>query len=177
MFILDLKMKKFLNIAILFLALASSNVVSAQKFGHMNAGNFLEGLPEVRKSDTLLMLFQDTLAAKGKVMMDNFEKEYKAYIEEANKGTLPPIQAQQKEANLQKQNENIENFRKEAQQKMEVRRQVLLKPILEKIDVAVKAVGKEGGYTFIFDMSGGAMLFAAESEDITPLVKKKLGVK
>ena len=177
MFILDLKMKKFLNIAILFLALAGFNFVSAQKFGYMNAGNFLESLPEVHKSDSLLILYQDTLAAKGKVMMDKFEIEYKAYIEEANKGTLPPVQAQQKEANLQKQNEGIENYRKEAQQKMEVRRQVLLKPILTKIDVAVKAVGKEGGYTFIFDMSGGSMLFAAESEDITPLVRKKLSMK
>jgi outer membrane protein len=60
---------------------------------------------------------------------------------------------------------------------MEIRRQVLLKPILEKIDVAVKAVGKEGGYTFIFDTSSGSMLFATESEDITSLVKTKLGMK
>lgn len=170
-------MKKLLNIAIIFIALIGFNTLSAQKFGYMNAGNFLESLPEVRKSDSLLVLYQDTLAAKGKVMMDKFEIEYKAYIEEANKGTLPPVQAQQKEANLQKQNEAIENYRKEAQQRMEIRRQVLLKPILEKIDVAVKAVGKEGAYTFIFDTSSGSMLFATESEDITALVKTKLGMK
>lgn len=170
-------MKKILNIAILFFAFAGFNTIAAQKFGYMNAGNFLESLPEVRKSDSLLVLYQDTLAAKGKGMMDKFEVEYKAYIEEANKGTLPPVQAQQKEANLQKQNEAIESYRKEAQQRIELRRQVLLKPILTKIDVAVKAVGKEGGYTFIFDTSSGSMLFAAESEDITPLVRKKLGMK
>jgi hypothetical protein len=69
-------MKKFLNIAILFIALIGFNTLSAQKFGYMNAGNFLEGLQEVRKSDSLLVLYQDTLAAKGKVMVDKFEIEY-----------------------------------------------------------------------------------------------------
>jgi outer membrane protein len=107
--------------------------------------------------------------------MTKFEADYKAYIEEANKGTLPPVQAQQKEAALQKQNDDLEKYRTEAQQRIELRRQVLLKPILEKIDVAVKAVGKENGYTFIFDTSNGAMLFALDSEDVTPMVKKKIG--
>jgi outer membrane protein len=168
-------MNNVVKMAVFCLLFVGINTVSAQKFGHMNAGNFLEGLPEVRKADSLLVLYQDTLSNKGKLMLTKFEADYKAYIEEANKGTLPPVQAQQKEAGLQKQNDDLEKYRTEAQQKIELRRQILLKPILEKIDVAVKAVGKENGYTFIFDTSNGAMLFALESEDVTPMVKKKIG--
>jgi outer membrane protein len=170
-------MNNFVKITFLFLFLTGTTMLSAQKFGHMNAGNFLESMPEVRLADSLLVLYQDTLANKGKLLYDAFEKDYKAYIEEANKGTLPPIQAQQKEAALQKQNEEIEKYRSEAQRRVDVRRQSLLRPILLKIDTAVKAVGKENNYTFIFDTSNGSMLFALDSEDITPMVKKKLGMK
>lgn len=43
---------------------------------------------------------------------------------------------------------------------------------------AIKEVAKENGFTYIFDMSSGAILFASEtSEDILPLVKKKLGIQ
>jgi outer membrane protein len=170
-------MKKLFSIGIFTLLLAGFNTISAQKFGHMNSGNFLESLPEVKAADEQLVKYQDTLSIKGKAMVDKFETAYKAYIEEANKGTLPPIQAKQKEETLQKQNEDIEKFRQEAQQLVAVRRQVLLKPILGKIDIAVKAVGKEGGYTFIFDTSGGAMLYLTDAEDITNLLKAKLNMK
>jgi hypothetical protein len=48
---------------------------------------------------------------------------------------------------------------------------------LAKVDVAIKAIGKENNYAFIFDTSTGGTLFALESEDITALVKAKLGLK
>jgi outer membrane protein len=171
-------MRKLLQFAFGILLLVGFQTVSAQqKFGFMNSGNFLESFPEVRKADSLLVLYQDTLSIKGKSMIDKFEKDYQAYIEEANKGMIPPVQAQQKEAALQKQNEEIEKYRTEMNQKLDIRRQTLLRPILTTIDTAVKAVGKEGGYTFIFDTSTGAMLFAIESEDVTAKVKAKLGLK
>ncbi|MBC7774905.1 MAG: OmpH family outer membrane protein, partial [Phycisphaerae bacterium] len=39
-----------------------------------------------------------------------------------------------------------------------------------------KAVAKENGYAMVFDTSTGAMLFASDSDDLTELVKKKLGL-
>jgi outer membrane protein len=41
---------------------------------------------------------------------------------------------------------------------------------------AIKTVGKENGFTYIHDQA--ALLYAADnSEDILPLVKKKLGIQ
>ena len=56
------------------------------------------------------------------------------------------------------------------------RREDLLKPILTRVEDAVKAVATENSYLMIFDTSSGAFLFAAESDDVSPLVKKKLGM-
>ena len=46
----------------------------------------------------------------------------------------------------------------------------------------VQAVGKEGGFTYIFaatpNFGQGALLYTADnSEDVLPLVKKKLGIQ
>jgi len=54
----------------------------------------------------------------------------------------------------------------------------LLQPIIEKADKAIKEVGKENGYTYIFDLSRGSVVYFSEvSEDVLPLVKKKLGIQ
>ncbi|MFN0216102.1 MAG: OmpH family outer membrane protein [Saprospiraceae bacterium] len=160
-------------------ALLISATLSAQttpKYGHMNLGNLLELLPDTKKADEAIKLFtgklgaiDDSLGRALQVAADSLQREYDA-------GNLTPLQAQQRQAELQKQQESLQKFEQEANQMVNAKREELLKPILEKVDVAIKAVAKENGYTMIFDTSTGAMLFAAETEDVTELVKKKLGV-
>ena len=53
--------------------------------------------------------------------------------------------------------------------------QQLMAPIEQKVTDAIKAVGQEGSYTFIFQ--DGMALFAGSTvEDVTPAVKAKLGI-
>lgn len=168
-------MKKLL---FFFFALSSTiSTFAQQKFGHINTGNLLEKLPEVALADSLLVKYQDSLAVKGQELVKAFETAYTSYIDEVNKGTLPPVQQQQKEASLQKQQEGIEAYKNEMDTKIAARRQAYLKPILSKVDEVIRKIGKENNYAFIFDTSTGATLFALESEDLTNLVLSKLGVK
>ena len=55
----------------------------------------------------------------------------------------------------------------------------MLQPIAKKIDDAIKAVGQEGGYVYIFDLSTTNIPFVNEtlSTDVTGAVKTKLGIK
>ena len=64
-----------------------------------------------------------------------------------------------------------------AQAYLEDRRNSLLEPILTEVREAIKVVAKENGYLMVFDISSGAMLFAAETDDVTELVKKKWACK
>jgi outer membrane protein len=77
---------------------------------------------------------------------------------------------------LQKDQEAIQKFEQDAQQMVSTERERLLKPILERVDAAIKAVAIENQYLMVFDTSSGSMLFAAETEDVTALVKKKMGI-
>jgi outer membrane protein len=51
----------------------------------------------------------------------------------------------------------------------------LYEPILAKADSIVKQIGKENGYTFIYDAA--ALLYADTTLNILPLVKERMGIK
>ena len=53
--------------------------------------------------------------------------------------------------------------------------QQLLSPMIERVRKAIEDVGKEQGYTYIFDTSTGVTLYNG-GEDVTDLVKTKLGM-
>jgi outer membrane protein len=146
------------------------------KYGHMNLGNLLEMLPETKKANDAMKLYTDSLAAKDEAMAKSFQEAYAALEKDYNAGLLTPVQAQTRQAELQKQQEDIQKFEQGAQQMAAARREQLLGPILEKVEAAIKEVAKENGYLMVFDTSSGVTLFAAEADDVTALVKKKLGL-
>ena len=81
------------------------------------------------------------------------------------------------ESDLQAMGARLEENRQNAEKRLEARQEELLKPIVDRAKKAIEEVGKENGYTYIFDAGVGAVLYSQDSDDIMPLVKKKLGLK
>lgn len=166
-------------ICIVLAMLLGTATLSAQtppKYGHMNLGNLLEAMPETKAANDKLKVYADSLSAVGENMAKVFQEEVKKFQADYQEGKLTPIQAQQLEAELQKKQEEIQKFEQTAQQSIATKRDDFLKPILDKVETAVKAVATENNYLMIFDTSSGAFLFANETDDVSPLVKKKLGM-
>ena len=161
---------------VVFAALLTAQTASAQKFGHLNSGNLLELMPEVKAANDALKVYGGKLETRRDSLAKVFQDAYTAYAKAAQEGTVPPKEAQVKEAELQKMQDAGQQFETAMQQLVGAQRDALLSPILKKVDDAIKAVGKEGNYLFIFDTSTGATLYALESEDVMPLVKTKLGI-
>mgnify|MGYP000935869126 CR=1 FL=1 len=160
----------------LLLGTVSMNAQAAPKYGHMNLGNLLELLPDTKKANDDLKVFADKLSAKDDSLTKAFQAAVTTYQTAYQSGTLTPVQAQTREAELQKDQEAIQKFEQEAQQTVAAKREELLKPILTRIDEAIKAVAVDNQFLMIFDTSSGSMLYAADTEDVTVLVKKKLGI-
>ena len=55
----------------------------------------------------------------------------------------------------------------------------LFQPIYAKVDKAIKDVGKENGFIYVFDVAKGQLLYFDEtkSTNIMALAKAKLGLK
>lgn len=160
---------------VLFL-LGVAGGIQAQKFGYINTQELLTSMPELKIADIQLQAMQNELLSKGEEMVVKFESEYKAYMTEANSGTLSKVQMQQKEEVLIAKQEEIKKYENEIQEKLGMKREELYKPILDKVKNEIEKLGKEGAYTMIFDSSAGMILHAADSENLMSVLKTRLGV-
>lgn len=163
----------FITTMILFAGFAFSQPT---KIGHLNSGNLLNLMPEAKIANTTLDNFQKDLVAKGDTMVASFRADYEKYMKESSDGVLTAIETKQREAGLQQQQKELQDYQESMKTIMLQKRESLLKPILEKVDLAIQTFGKEEGYLMIFDESTGAMMYSLPSQDVTEQIKKKLGI-
>ena len=172
-------LRKITFLAFAFIVvMASGNPLAAQnKYGHMNYGNLLEQVPELKKGNTQLETYRTQLIKQGQDRATKWEAEVKAFQVKAQAGEMTGLQIKQAEEKLGKEQQAIASLEQEVLDKITKKRDEILKPIIDKVNAAVQDVGKENGYSMIFDSSLYNFILSSEdSDDVTPLVKKKLGL-
>ena len=148
--------------------------MQAQKFGHVNSQLLLDTLPE-------------TAVAQAELEAINLEFERELQLQQADLETLvTQIQAMQadpavsdftKQSKISKYESDQQRLQETytvAQKQLAAKEQELLAPIIEKARQAIKEVGKENGFVYIFDLNSGGIIYEG-GEDVLPLVLAKLG--
>lgn len=167
----------YLPVALLIGCLLATEAQEAQiKLGHINSQELFAAMPErdtaQRKLQEVAQQFENTL--------EELEVEYNKKLDDYQKNveTMTDLIRKTKENELQDLLQRIQNFQIEAEQDLSRQRAELLKPIQEKAFNAVNEVAAEHGFTYVFDMGMGMIIYAADNtEDILPLVKAKLGLE
>ena len=164
------------KIALLLLLIAPMSVF-AQKFGHVKFAEILTVMPEYTKAQTDIQAQQKQYEDEMKRASDELTKKFTEYQQE--QANLPKNIQERRQKELQELNEKGMQFQADAQQQLQKAYAEMMEPIYKKIDDAIKAVGQEGGYVYIFDLNRTDIPFVNESlsTDVTPAVKGKLGVK
>jgi outer membrane protein len=163
--------------AVLLLSLFSTSQLSAQRMGYMNSLNLMSSMPGINEADSIVMYMRDSLVSVGEERAQKLQEKYISYMTEINQGTVPPVEIQKREAEIQKGQEELQAFEAEISEVLGRKRSELYGPILEALQKAIDEVGKEGGYQFIFDVSTvNLVIYAEEKVDVTDLVKAKLGM-
>ena len=171
-------MKNLRTILLTTVMLIAGLSLSAQKFGHLNSRLLLMEMPDIKAADTQIEEYSNELLAAGETMVKAFEANYKQYIDDANAGKLSALQSQKRESDLRTEQQSIKDYEVEIQNKLILRKEQLYAPLLEKVKLAIEKIGKDNGYTMIFDTSvAGAIVHAEQSEDILALVKQELGLQ
>jgi outer membrane protein len=170
-----MNVKLFATMLLMFLAVHYTQ--AQQKFGHINSGNLLEMMPEVNQAEQNLLSFREGLMSDFQSKVERFQRKYESLAQAVQSGELSQRDQQIRTQELEMEQEELVEMEREIQQKVSNKREQLLSPILAKVDEAITAVGKEENFSFIFDTSIGATLYATESLDISEKVKKKLGIK
>ena len=84
--------QKILILTILFTGSSITSIFAQQKFGHLNSGNMLELMPEVKESDKKLAVLDDSLGVQLDTMTAKFKRHYDAALKAVNEGTMTKIQ-------------------------------------------------------------------------------------
>jgi outer membrane protein len=180
MFIKLLKMKRLICIgALLFAIMLTGHVASAQnlKFGHINSDQLIQALPEFDSAQVSLEKFQKELINALDLMTVELNTKSEAYNKDSK--NLSEVVRQTKEQELYDMNKRIQDFQNSAQTQLQNKQAELFQPILTKVEKAIKDVGKENGFIYVFDVAKGSIAYfdEAKSTDVMDLAKAKLGIK
>jgi outer membrane protein len=174
-------MKRFIGIVILMflIILVGQNTVAQNiKFGHINSDELIQAMPEFDSASAKLEKFRKDLINALELMSVELNNKSDTYTKESKNYT--DIVKQTKEQELVDMNKRIQEFQTNAQQQLQEKQGELFQPIMAKVDKAIKDVGKENGFIYIFSIGqGSSLLFFDEtkSTNVMPLAKAKLGVK
>lgn len=162
-------------ICTLCLLLLGSTVLFAQtKTGYINFQQMIGMMPESKQATDTLNVLQEKLNKEGQQLLDEYTKKVK---ELDSVGTMSPAMVEIKSAELKSAQTSIQQYRQLSEQTMSTKEQELLTPILDKAKKILKAVANEKGYTLVIDNSRDAVLVSAETDDLMPAVKVKMGIK
>jgi outer membrane protein len=173
-------MRRIISIAtlIIVVSLAGHSVMGQNlKFGHINSDELIQGMPEYDSATVKLEKYRKELLNALELMSVELNTKNDAYQKESK--TLSDIVKQTKEQELIDMQKRIQDFQNNAQTQLQNKQSEVFQPIYAKVDKAIKDVGKENGFLYVFDVAKGSLLYfdEAKSINIMPLVKTKLGLK
>ncbi len=164
------------NIALVLVAIVgiSFSAFAQPKLGHVNAQEILVKMPDFKTAQQKADKFGKELQAS----LENMTVEYQNKLGslQEREGSMTNTERETAIADIQQLEQRIQQFQVSAQERMAKQEQELITPIREKVLSAIKSVGETNGFTYIFDVSAGSTVYQ-NGTDVTPLVKKELGLQ
>jgi outer membrane protein len=174
-------MKRYIFCALLVVMAVVGKSQTAVKIGYTNVELILQYMPETKAIETELSKIEEAISKALEVKQRYYQQKLIEFMEYKQSGK--PITPEMEKAamtELQKLESEIQKGVAEAEERLLKRRMELLKPVQDKLQGAIDAVAKEGGYTYILNQAVGAglpsILYGKESDNVTAQIAKKLGI-
>jgi outer membrane protein len=170
-------MKKLMKVALVAMCIVfMGSFAKAQvKIGYINQNDLVTAMPELKTVQTQMQAYSKTFTDAIASQQSEFQKQANDY--QAKRATMADATRIAKEGELGDMQKRIQDYQQTAQQQVEAKSAEYMKPILEKVHVAIEAVAKEKGYNYVLDSSQTALLVSPPGDDMMAAVKLKLGLK
>ncbi len=166
--------KKF--ILALVVALPFCAFAQAPKFGVVDVEGIIPKMAEFVEAQNKIGEASKTFESEYAKINEELQKKYAEFQElEKDPSTLQSIK-ERRIQDIQELDKKAQQFAQTAQQDLQRQQAQLMQPIQEKVMNAIKSVGTENGFTMIFP-EGVPAFVSTDVQDVTALVKAKLGVK
>ncbi len=159
---------------------ASEATRPSMRIGYTNLERVLQLMPEAQTADSQLRAYQVSLMQPIQQKQALLEKQYQTFIDLQQKGLLAPIEAEQRQKELLKLNEEIQRLQMQAEEKLYAKRAEIFQPISDKLQKVIDELAQEEGYDYILNNSNATgvalILHAPKEHDVTKQLLKRLGV-
>jgi outer membrane protein len=172
-------MRHFLSVITFSLLLFVGASASAQtmKFGHIDFQGLIQSMPERDAAQKAMAKMQTDLESQLSVMQKEYQTKGQEYVALVKQPNVTDAIRQAKEADIQSLQERITTFQQQAQENLQKEESKQYQPIVEKARKAIGDVAKEQGMLYVFEVNSVLYFNTAQSTDLMPLVKTKLGLK
>lgn len=162
------------SLLIAIISISTSLPLVAQKIGHVNYGNLLEGLSDVQLAQSKHESYRDSLT-------QSFQEEVKTHRENIEQnalryknGELTPQEAESINAMLNENEQRLSQKQVQIERMILDARRVLMEPIIRRVKTAIEQYGREEGYLFILDEASGFLLYDQPTDDLTDIIRDRL---
>lgn len=170
-------MKKLLFV-ISFILIAGVSTLTAQtnaKLGYINSSELMQMMPGMDTVEAALTAHRSSLEQTMQTMVQEYQNKAAEYQNSYN--TMSQIIRQTKEKEIQDMQTRIQQFQQTADQDLQRKQGELFNPLITRAQKAIADVSKENGFTYVFDVSTGSLVYYENGENLMGLVKTKLGIK
>lgn len=167
-------MKKILFVTAFLLF--TITVPAQLKIGYVDSDFIRKQLPDFQDVDKRM----DTYVKEWNDEIAKLEKNWKDKYDDYDKRKLllsdqKRVETEAELINLEKKFHDLQQSKYGPAGEFQKKQEELLKPVLDKVNKAVKKVAQENNFDFIFDRSGDILfIYAKEDYDVTNLVLEKL---
>lgn len=159
--------------AVAGIAQAQGTAAAPQKLAYVNTSLLMQAAPGRAAAESLYARDARVFQAQQKTWSDSLGKLIAAYTK-AEPAMTPARKATEQEK-IQVIQNNFENMNTLGQQKMQVRQNEVLAPLMELVRSAIDDIRSEGGYAFIFSGDENSPIVSADKNlDLTEKVIARL---
>lgn len=158
----------------LALALVLPMMAMAQKIGHVNSTEIMAAMPELTEAQKTLEASEAEYKKELDAMQEELQSKYKAFQDKAN--LLGEAERNKQLMELQDLDSRIQKFAEFSRQTLQEQQAKLMQPIQEKVYKAIEAEAKAKGLSYVIDQQI-TLYTGKDAVDLTPAVKKALGIK
>jgi outer membrane protein len=159
--------------------LMSGAVAQAEevKFGVVDADQVLNSIEEGKAAKDELMRKQKEAEDTLREMYEEFAKDKEAFEKRVESHAVKDEVLQLEQLDLMEKQAEIQNKAKALEAKVKMTYERLVAPLSKEIFELIQKVGKEDGYTMVFQRDSAGLLYTRESIDITDEVIKRFNRK
>ena len=166
------------RIFIMIVAVLPLVMMAQARIGIVNSQQLFDLMPEKAAAEAQLKTLSDRYHAEYELLQAEFDKKYADYQSVAADAAMPATIKERRVQELQEGDKKMREFERRAADDIAAQRELLTKPIVDKVQAAIRQAGEQRALDLVLDTAVTPVAYCGPNTvDLMPVVKAKLGLE